>query len=178
MRRMMIVFSVVAVAVLAAGAVQADPRTDYYMANYQAGLAYFPFENIENGNFDYLSPFDSPTATSQGALWLKTSATATPAYLSQDVNLQLNFRLNSGSAWTTITMVTGSLASGDMIYPGYFQAGGVDNPSIYGCPKYPQAYMGNPQDLTPIPGEFCLPGTAGYQDLSNCAIRVIRLDWQ
>ena len=60
MRRMMIVFSVVAVAVLAAGAVQADPRTDYYMANYQAGLAYFPFENIENGNFDYLSPFDSP----------------------------------------------------------------------------------------------------------------------
>ena len=74
------------------------------------------------------------------------------------MNLQLNFRLNSGSAWTTITMVTGSLALGDMIYPGYFQAGGVDNPSIYGCPKYPQAYQGNPQDLTPQPGEFCLRG--------------------
>ena len=96
MRRVMTVLSVVAVAVLAASAVQADSRTAYYMANYQAGLAYFPFENTENGNFAYLSPFDSPTATSQGALWLKTSATATPAWLDQDVNLQLNFKLQLG----------------------------------------------------------------------------------
>ena len=83
MRRVMTVLSVVAVAVLAASAVQADSRTAYYMANYQAGLAYFPFENTENGNFAYLSPFDIPPPPAKARCGSRPTATATPAWLTR-----------------------------------------------------------------------------------------------
>ena len=78
MRRVIMVLSVAAIAILAASAVQAN-----YWSTAPNGTDYFIFANTDNGDYFYDPPFNSPTATSQGALWLKTGSGA-PAYLTQE----------------------------------------------------------------------------------------------
>ena len=70
------------------------------------GTAYFVFTNWDNGDYNSQGPnFTSPTATTDGALWIKTGSGA-PVWLSQDVNMQLNWRPTPTSAWTTITTLS------------------------------------------------------------------------
>ena len=152
MRRVIAVLSVMAIAILAANAVQA---TDYW-DTAPTGTAYFDLNNTDNGDWEWYAPSNSPTATSQGLLWEKTTATGTPAYLDPlgnpneyfaTVNLQLNWRLNSGSSWYTIALLTGSDATNDMSYAGYFTYNGQSNATNY--------------FQTGSYGGFCLPGIAG-----------------
>ena len=168
MRRVIAVLSVMAIAILAANAVQA---TDYW-DTAPTGTAYFDLNNTDNGDWEWYAPSNSPTATSQGLLWEKTTATGTPAYLDPlgnpneyfaTVNLQLNWRLNSGSSWYTIALLTGSDATNDMSYAGYFTYNGQSNATNY--------------FQTGSYGGFCLPGSRRTESRA-IPVRVVCLDRQ
>ena len=121
---------------LAAHAAWADGFVD--MSTLPDGTGYFIFANQDNGG--WLSSggpnFTSPTATTQGALWIKTGSAA-PVWMDQDVNMSLYWRPNSTSAWTQMTTIllndatdpvgatTYDLPNADLdvtglAYPGYF----------------------------------------------------------
>ena len=142
-----------------------------YWDNAPDGTAYFIFQNEDNGSlyfFDYGgSPnYDSYTATSGGAMWLKTG-TAPPVLLSEDVNMQLDWRPNSNSPWTTITTLLTTPP------PGYTQGSAYG--SNWGDSFWGSLFPGLFGDLSdngegiPAPvsnyevssGEYCLPGSAG-----------------
>ena len=78
------------------------------------GTAYFMFTNWDNG-YRETTPgnpntwtegqgpnFTSPTATTEGALWIK-NGTAAPVWLEEDVNMRLDWKPTATSPWTTIT---------------------------------------------------------------------------
>ena len=138
--------------VFAAGAALADT----YPA--PSGTWYFQWSNDNNGGYNWDPPFNSPTTTTQGALWINSGSG--PVYLAQDVNAQLSWRLHNTDPWTPIiTLLLGSSDSGtarkDMyLYPGYF----CDQEGFYNVPNSGSYYelTGGAHD------QYYLPGTAGY----------------
>ncbi len=170
----------------AASAQYTDPPT---------GSAYFMFTNWDNG-YRETTPgdpstwtegqgpnFTSPTATTEGALWIK-NGTAAPVWLEQDVNMRLDWRPTATSPWTTITTLllqppappptyTNGSAWGDVTvdgntgdgYPGYWY--GLSGPgNTRGLPDPESNYIYNPVDTLTgqrlgSVSEYWLPNTAG-----------------
>ncbi len=131
------------------------------LAQLPAGTAYFIMSNWDNGYYNWQGPnFTNPNATTDGALWIQTG-TAAPVWLDQDVNLRLDWRPNSGAAWTTITTLLTTPPSGYTrgtawnctgAYAGYFlDASGPGNDQ--GLPSSPGAYYQSA-------GQYFLPGTS------------------
>ena len=137
-----------------------------------SGTAYFLFTNLDDGG---LHPsenpnFTNPNATTDGALWIKTG-TAAPVWLSQDVNLRLDWRPTPTSPWTTITTLllepptppptyANGSGWGDVTalgYPGnWLDNSGQGNPSL----PMPQSNYSLESSGAPHPfGEYWLPGT-------------------
>lgn len=126
MRRATAVVSVLAIVALAASAVQA---TSFQFGNY-----YFMFSNWDNGGGGGSGPAwvlpTGPTATTDGAVWIKTGNTY--ALNVTDFNAEIDFRdLTTGGTVYVITntcLLSTGVAYGDVdiegnpanVYPGYF----------------------------------------------------------
>ncbi len=120
----MTVLSVTAIVLLAANAT---------FAQMQTGNWYFALSNWDNGGGGYgLGPSfnlpTGPTATTDGAIWVKTRSTY--ALNTQDVNIALDFRTAPGQPTVLITdtvLLSTGVATHDVVlnssgacYPGYF----------------------------------------------------------
>ena len=138
-----------------------------YWDNAATGTAYLAFSNQDNATYYFYgyggSPnYDSYTATTGGAMWIKTG-TAPPVLLAEDVNMELNWRPNSTSPWTTITTLLTTPPSGYTVGSAY--------ESNWGDWGYPGMFidLSDNGEGTPPPvsnyevssGEYCLPGSAG-----------------
>ncbi len=132
MRRLMTVLSVTTIVLLAANGAFAD--------TFQTGNWYFFLSNWNNGGGGYgLGPSfnlpTGPTATTDGAIWVKTGSTY--ALNTQDVNIELDFRPAPDQAPVLITntvLLSTGVAHHDVVlndsgycYPGYFsnEANGI-----------------------------------------------------
>ena len=126
MRRLMTVLSAAAILLLAANAAFATQT-------FETGNWYFFLSNWDNGGGGYgLGPSfnlpTGPTATTDGAIWVKTGSTY--ALNTADVNIALDFRTAPGQPTILITdtclLSDGVgvhdvvLNSGGACYPGYF----------------------------------------------------------
>ena len=135
MRRMIAILSVMAIATLAASAAQ---------AGFVYGDYYFQFDNWGNGGDDnstgpaWVLP-TGPTATTDGAIWIKTGNTYV-LDASTDFNAEIDFKesftaapvvitntylLSTGVAWGDV-----SIGSGGEGYAGYFM--GFDGATGWG----------------------------------------------
>ena len=158
------------------------------------GTAYFMFTNWDNG-YRETTPgdpntwtegqgpkFTSPTATTEGALWIK-NGTAAPVWLEEDVNMRLDWRPTATSPWTTITTLllepprpadvyewqrVGRRYRGRQTgdgYPGYWY--GLSGPgNTRGLPDPQSNYIYNPIDTLTgqrlgSVSEYWLPNTVG-----------------
>ena len=125
MRRLMTFSSVTAILLLAANAA---------FAQMQTGNWYFYISNWDNGGGNppgvgpaWVLP-TGPTATTDGAIWVKTGRTY--ALNTADVNIELDFRTAPGQPTILITdtcLLSNGVANGDVVlnssgacYPGYF----------------------------------------------------------
>jgi hypothetical protein len=152
-------FAAVAVVVLAVGSVCAQ--------GYQNGMYFIQLTNAGNGHGDGSGPAFQPggwTATTNGALWIKTGSAA-PILNTQDVCLQLDFRTASAAPWTTITgaYILGPSNQGPAFndvattsYPGYWF--GCDGDSGYGNSWLDAT---SPYRMTLADAVYYLPGTLG-----------------
>jgi hypothetical protein len=126
----MTVLSAAAILLLAANAAFATQT-------FETGNWYFFLSNWDNGGGGYgLGPSfnlpTGPTATTDGAIWVKTGSTY--ALNTQDVNMALDFRTAVGQPTILITdtcLLSDGVAIGDVVlnqstgacYPGYFNSG-------------------------------------------------------
>ena len=132
MRRLMTVLSAAAILLLAANAAFATQI-------FQTGNWYFALSSWDNGGGGYgLGPSfnlpTGPTATTDGAIWVKTGSTY--ALNTQDVNIALDFRTAVGQPVVVITnsvLLSTGVAHDNVVinssgacYPGYFS-------NEYGC---------------------------------------------
>ena len=135
MRRLILVLGLAAVMALAAGSAQ---------AGFVYGDYYFQFDNWGNGGDDnstgpaWVLP-TGPTATTDGAIWIKTGSTY-ELDANQDFNAEIDFKesfaaapvvitdtylLSTGVAWGDVT-----IGSGGDGYAGYFM--GIDDATGWG----------------------------------------------
>ena len=169
MRRVLTILSAATIVAFAVGAAQATDTA--YWDSAPNGTAYFVFSNQDNGSL-YVngyggSPnYDSYTATSGGAMWLKTG-TPPPVLLSEDVNMELDWRPNSSSSWTMITTLLTTPPTGYSVGSAY---GSCWGDSFWG--GYAPGTFGDLSDNgegIPAPvsnyeessGSYCLPGSVG-----------------
>ena len=155
MRRLMTVLGAMAVVGLTLGTACAD------LVGFQLGMNEFNLDNTNypTGNNGAAFQAGGWTATTEGALWIKTGS-GSPVLNTQDLNFELDYRATPTSAWITITntyLLSNGVAEYDCSYdyysyPGQFE--GVDNtfgvPADHASP-YRYLYAGS--------AEYVLPGT-------------------
>ncbi len=113
------------------------------------GTAYFLFTNLDNGGLHPTQDpnFTNPNATTDGALWIKTGTPA-PVWLSQDVNLRLDWRPTPTSPWTTITTL---LLQPPTPPPTYANGSGWGDVTALGYPGYWLDNSGQGNPSLPMP---------------------------
>jgi hypothetical protein len=169
MRQVLTILGAATIVVFAVGAAHAQST---YWDNAPDGMAYFNFSNQDNGILYFNGYGGSPnydiySAASGGAIWIKTGAAA-PALLSEDVNMQLNWRPNSTSPWTMITTLLTTPPTGYTQGSAYGSNWGDSFwgdlfPGTFGDLSGSGNTVGDPDPISNYvvsAGEYCLPGSA------------------
>ena len=132
------------------------------LVGFQLGMNEFNLDNTNypTGNNGAAFQAGGWTATTEGALWIKTGS-GSPVLNTQDLNFELDYRATPTSAWITITntyLLSNGVAEYDCSYdyysyPGQFE--GVDNtfgvPADHASP-YRYLYAGSADTSCRAPG--------------------------
>jgi hypothetical protein len=145
-----------AVAVLAAGAVFASPPQQMQVGNSDLDPYW---GSLNSGN---LANWNSPTATTAGALWINTGSGPVLYNLNEDVDVQLVVQCPAPYGWTTLAtyLLSDGTANGDVTNwtpnPGGFYCNGsvIDIPGTDEGGSSPVVYPSFPMQLYVWTGDY------------------------